>query len=137
LKYNACIATLLFSTWRLFFDNLHHSFIYVCSLFIFKPFAWDSREFLRKETIGKQVVYTVEYRTPQDKEYGTVSLLAKDGSQINIAKKIVGKYQHEKKIYFNTFFYFLSFIKFYIIIEEGWATVRQPTTIGKDQQVRP
>lgn len=48
-----------------------------------KPFAWDSREFLRKKLIGKNVTYVVEAKTP-NKEYGTVFL-----ENENIAMSIV------------------------------------------------
>jgi len=69
-----------------------------------EPFAWQSREFLRQLTIGKQVTYTIEYKAPstQDKkakEYGLVYLVGKGSEQESLAKLIVGK---------------------------GWATVRRP-----------
>lgn len=69
-----------------------------------EPFAWQSREFLRQLTIGKQVTYTIEYKTPgaQDKrpkEYGVVYLVGKGSDQESLAKLIVTK---------------------------GWATVRRP-----------
>jgi len=38
-----------------------------------KPFAWDSREFLRKKLIGKPVTYVVEAKMP-NKEYGAIFL---------------------------------------------------------------
>jgi staphylococcal nuclease domain-containing protein 1 len=38
-----------------------------------KPFAWDSREFLRKKLIGKPVTYVIEAKAT-NKEYGAVFL---------------------------------------------------------------
>lgn len=71
-----------------------------------EPFAWQSREFLRQLTIGKQVTYTIEYKSPAGqnnkvKEYGVVYLVGKGSEQETLAKLIVTK---------------------------GWATVRRPKT---------
>jgi staphylococcal nuclease domain-containing protein 1 len=71
-----------------------------------EPFAWQSREFLRQLTIGKQVTYTIEYKAPagqnnRSKEYGVVYLVGKGSDQETLAKLIVTK---------------------------GWATVRRPKT---------
>jgi len=72
-----------------------------------EPFAWGSREFLRKKAIGKQVIYTIEYKTPSNKEYGVVGFVnPKTNEPEDLAK---------------------------LIVAEGWAKVRRPT--GKD--VRP
>jgi staphylococcal nuclease domain-containing protein 1 len=72
-----------------------------------EAFAWGSREFLRKKAIGKQVIYTIEHKTPTNKEYGVVGLVnPKTNEPEDLAK---------------------------LIVAEGWAKVRRPT--GKD--VRP
>jgi len=64
-----------------------------------EPFAWQSREFLRKKAIGRPVSYVIEYKT-ESKSYGVVVLVdQKGGPAENLAKSIVG---------------------------EGWAKVRQP-----------
>jgi hypothetical protein len=47
-----------------------------------QPFAWESREFLRKKLIGKEVSFTVEYKVPSGREFGTVFLGSK--SSINL-----------------------------------------------------
>ncbi len=40
-----------------------------------QPFAWESREFLRKKLIGKEVSFTVEYKAPgTGREYGCIYL---------------------------------------------------------------
>ena len=40
-----------------------------------EPFAWEAREFLRKKLIGKEVVFTVEYKVPSSgREYGFLYL---------------------------------------------------------------
>ncbi len=40
-----------------------------------EPFAWEAREFLRKRLIGKEVCFTVEYKTPgTGREYGAIYL---------------------------------------------------------------
>ena len=40
-----------------------------------EPFAWEAREFLRKKLIGKEVVFTVEYKVPSTgREYGFLYL---------------------------------------------------------------
>mmetsp|Transcript_10014 Transcript_10014/g.24959 ORF Transcript_10014/g.24959 Transcript_10014/m.24959 type:complete len:920 (-) Transcript_10014:25-2784(-) len=49
-----------------------------------EPFAWESREFLRKLTIGAPVTYTVNYKNPKnDTKFATVMM---DGE--NVANKI-------------------------------------------------
>ncbi|GAB2257923.1 hypothetical protein Droror1_Dr00014083 [Drosera rotundifolia] len=50
-----------------------------------EPFAWDSKEYLRKLTIGKEVSFTVEYTVPTiGREFGLVFL----GSQ-NVAALVL------------------------------------------------
>lgn len=40
-----------------------------------EPFAWEAREFVRKKLIGKEVLFTVEYKPPgSTREYGCVYL---------------------------------------------------------------
>ncbi|XP_064077337.1 staphylococcal nuclease domain-containing protein 1-like [Macrobrachium nipponense] len=39
-----------------------------------EPYGWESREFLRKKVIGKEVLFTVETKTPTGREYGTIYL---------------------------------------------------------------
>lgn len=40
-----------------------------------EPFAWEAREFLRKKLVGKEVVFTVEYKVPSSgREYGFLFL---------------------------------------------------------------
>lgn len=42
--------------------------------FSLQPWGFPAREFLRKKLIGKEVCFTVEYKTPQGREYGMVYL---------------------------------------------------------------
>jgi staphylococcal nuclease domain-containing protein 1 len=37
-----------------------------------EPFAWEAREFLRTRLVGREVIFTIEGRNPQGKEYGTI-----------------------------------------------------------------
>ncbi|XP_062929037.1 staphylococcal nuclease domain-containing protein 1 [Mobula hypostoma] len=53
-----------------------------------EPWAWPAREFLRKKLIGKEVCFTVEYKTPQGREYGMV-YLGKDTAGENIAESLL------------------------------------------------
>ncbi|KAL6773756.1 TXC1 [Auxenochlorella protothecoides x Auxenochlorella symbiontica] len=52
-----------------------------------EPFAWDAREFLRKLTVGKPVVFRVEYTLDQSagREFGSVFLNERD----NVAVAVV------------------------------------------------
>ena len=63
--------------------NRHTSFLLwtvsrmltITSLFLFQPFAWEAREFLRKKLIGKEVAFYLEYKVPgSGREYGAVYL---------------------------------------------------------------
>lgn len=38
------------------------------------PYGWESREFLRKKVIGKEVLFTVETKTSTGREYGSIYL---------------------------------------------------------------
>jgi staphylococcal nuclease domain-containing protein 1 len=52
-----------------------------------EPFAWDSREFLRKKCIGKDVTFKVDYTVPAiNREFGMVML----GSE-NVAFDVVSQ----------------------------------------------
>uniref|UniRef100_A0A8C3NJY9 Staphylococcal nuclease domain-containing protein n=1 Tax=Geospiza parvula TaxID=87175 RepID=A0A8C3NJY9_GEOPR len=55
-----------------------------------EPWGFPAREFLRKKLIGKEVCFTVEYKTPQGREYGMV-YLGKDTSGENIAESLVAE----------------------------------------------
>ncbi|XP_059291594.1 ribonuclease TUDOR 1 [Lycium ferocissimum] len=51
-----------------------------------EPFAWQSRDFLRKLCIGKEVTFKVEYTVPTvGREYGTVFLGDKNVSMLVVA----------------------------------------------------
>ncbi|XP_042223849.1 staphylococcal nuclease domain-containing protein 1-like [Homarus americanus] len=39
-----------------------------------EPYGWESREHLRKKVIGKEVLFTVETKTPTGREYGAIYL---------------------------------------------------------------
>jgi len=65
-----------------------------------EPFAWASRDYLRRKAIGKTVVYTIEYKNPtNNKEYGVVSLSSNNGEE-NLSTSVVSN---------------------------GWAKVKRPT----------
>ena len=37
-----------------------------------QPFAWEAREFLRKQLVGKEVMFAVDYKVPSSgREYGS------------------------------------------------------------------
>ncbi|XP_015069758.1 ribonuclease TUDOR 1 [Solanum pennellii] len=51
-----------------------------------EPFAWQSRDFLRKLCIGKEVTFKVEYTVPSiGREYGTVFIGDKNVSMLVVA----------------------------------------------------
>ncbi|KAG8388177.1 hypothetical protein BUALT_Bualt02G0098700 [Buddleja alternifolia] len=51
-----------------------------------EPFAWESREFLRKLCVGKEVTFRVDYTVPSiNREFGTVFL----GEDKNVAMLVV------------------------------------------------
>jgi staphylococcal nuclease domain-containing protein 1 len=63
-----------------------------------EPFAWQSREYLRRLLIGKEVKFAVEYKVPvSGREYGTV------WTKVNGEEKSVNE----------------------LVVSEGWADVRQ------------
>ncbi|XP_062838824.1 LOW QUALITY PROTEIN: staphylococcal nuclease domain-containing protein 1 [Anolis carolinensis] len=55
-----------------------------------EPWGFPAREFLRKKLIGKEVCFTVEYKTAQGREYGMV-YLGKDTTGENIAESLVAE----------------------------------------------
>jgi staphylococcal nuclease domain-containing protein 1 len=60
-----------------------------------EPFAWDSREFLRKKCIGKDVTFKVDYTVPAiNREFGMVML----GSE-NVAFDVVSQGWAKVSIY--------------------------------------
>jgi staphylococcal nuclease domain-containing protein 1 len=39
-----------------------------------QPFAWQSREFLRRRLVGKEVEFTVDYKVPSGREFATITV---------------------------------------------------------------
>ncbi|CAF1707817.1 hypothetical protein Bca4012_005828 [Brassica carinata] len=68
-----------------------------------EPFAWESREFLRKLCIGKEVTFKVDYKVEAiaGREFGSVYL-----ANENLAK---------------------------LVVQNGWAKVREPGQQNKDK----
>lgn len=57
-----------------------------------EPFAWESREFLRKKLIGKEVLFSIEYKVPgTGREYGCIFLPKGEGELENITESIVAE----------------------------------------------
>ncbi|MCL4136789.1 UNVERIFIED_CONTAM: hypothetical protein GTU68_060303, partial [Idotea baltica] len=54
-----------------------------------EPYAWESREFLRKKLIGREVLFTVETKTQTGREYGTVFLGKDTNSLTSITELMV------------------------------------------------
>ncbi|KAI5084373.1 hypothetical protein GOP47_0000542 [Adiantum capillus-veneris] len=51
-----------------------------------EPFAWESREFLRKRCVGKDVIFRVDYVVPSiNREFGSVFI-----GEANLALEVVG-----------------------------------------------
>ncbi|CAL1537379.1 unnamed protein product [Lymnaea stagnalis] len=56
-----------------------------------EPWAWEAREYLRKKLVGKEVVFTVEYKVPgTGREYGII-YLGKDTSGENITESLIAE----------------------------------------------
>ncbi|XP_067676667.1 staphylococcal nuclease domain-containing protein 1-like [Haliotis asinina] len=56
-----------------------------------EPFAWQAREYLRKKLIGREVVFTVEYKAPgTGREYGCV-YLGRDQSGENMTEAMIAE----------------------------------------------
>lgn len=62
------------SQWAGMFCALTALGLTLSSSFLPQPWGFPAREFLRKKLIGKEVCFTVEYKTPQGREYGMVYL---------------------------------------------------------------
>ncbi|XP_047478957.1 staphylococcal nuclease domain-containing protein 1-like isoform X1 [Penaeus chinensis] len=56
-----------------------------------EPYAWESREFLRKKVIGKEVLFTVETKTPTGREYGAIYIGKDIGSAENVTETMVSE----------------------------------------------
>jgi endonuclease YncB( thermonuclease family) len=69
-----------------------------------EPFAWESREFLRKLCIGKEVTFRVDYTAPNvGREFGTVYLGDK-----NVAYSVIAAgWARVMTIYFFSSFFIL------------------------------
>jgi len=55
-----------------------------------EPYAWEAREYLRKKVVGKEVCFTVEYKSPTGKEFGCV-YLGKDTSSESLTDGLVAE----------------------------------------------
>lgn len=56
-----------------------------------EPYAWESREFLRKKVIGKEVLFTVETKTSTGREYGAIYVGKDISSAENITETMVSE----------------------------------------------
>nr|CAG4641473.1 EOG090X01F7 [Eurycercus lamellatus] len=57
-----------------------------------EPLAWEAREYLRKKLIGKEVVFTVEYKVPSSgREYGFLYLGKDAATGENIIESLVSE----------------------------------------------
>nr|CAG4646827.1 EOG090X01F7 [Megafenestra aurita] len=57
-----------------------------------EPFAWETREFLRKKLVGKEVVFTVEYKVPSSgREYGFLYLGKDAATGENVIESLVSE----------------------------------------------
>uniref|UniRef100_A0A0P5RPB4 Staphylococcal nuclease domain-containing protein 1 n=1 Tax=Daphnia magna TaxID=35525 RepID=A0A0P5RPB4_9CRUS len=57
-----------------------------------EPFAWDAREYLRKKLVGKEVVFTIEYKVPSSgREYGFLYLGKDASSGENVIEALVSE----------------------------------------------
>lgn len=71
----------------------------VCFLLLCQPWAFPARELLRKKLIGKDVCFSVEYKTSPRREYGMVylgkgerpSLLRGGGLSLRTPRKPLGE----------------------------------------------
>ncbi|ODN01371.1 nuclease domain-containing protein 1, partial [Orchesella cincta] len=55
-----------------------------------EPWAWESREFVRKKLVGKEVTFVVDYKVPASgREYGTVYLGKDTETGENVTEDIV------------------------------------------------
>lgn len=56
-----------------------------------EPYAWESREFLRKKVIGKEVLFKIEAKTPTGREYGAIYLGKDIASGENVTETMVSE----------------------------------------------
>jgi len=57
-----------------------------------EPWAWEAREFLRKKLVGREVVFTVEYKVPSSgREYGVLWLGRDTETGENITEAILAE----------------------------------------------
>jgi len=56
-----------------------------------EPYAWEAREFLRKKVVGKEVYFTIEYKTPGGREYGFIYLGKDPAVSENITETLVAE----------------------------------------------
>ncbi|KAK8384015.1 hypothetical protein O3P69_016033 [Scylla paramamosain] len=56
-----------------------------------EPYGWESREFLRKKVIGKEVLFTVETKTSTGREYGAIYLGKDVASGENLTETMVSE----------------------------------------------
>eukprot|EP00762_Andalucia_godoyi_P002922 ANDGO_04131.mRNA.1 Staphylococcal nuclease domain-containing protein 1 len=76
-----------------------------------EAFAWESREFLRKLVVGKQVKFTVLYQNPNAKrDYGTVQLLGATASEAGSGPGDEGGDDVSVRL-----------------VQSGWVRVKKPT----------
>eukprot|EP00238_Polyblepharides_amylifera_P007388 CAMPEP_0196585856 /NCGR_PEP_ID=MMETSP1081-20130531/52270_1 /TAXON_ID=36882 /ORGANISM="Pyramimonas amylifera, Strain CCMP720" /LENGTH=945 /DNA_ID=CAMNT_0041907545 /DNA_START=120 /DNA_END=2957 /DNA_ORIENTATION=- len=72
-----------------------------------EPHAWESREFLRRVCIGREVVFRVDYSVPSiGREFGSV--------HVRTEAEAGGGASHENLAFW--------------VVQNGWARVRQPTS---------
>lgn len=53
--------------------------------FVVQPFAWASREFLRKKLVGETVMFAVNNTDANGREYSTVSYKGEDLARMMVA----------------------------------------------------
>jgi len=56
-----------------------------------EPYAWESREFLRKKLVGKDILFVVEYKVNSGREYGTLYVGKDIESGENITETMVSE----------------------------------------------
>ncbi|XP_065668229.1 staphylococcal nuclease domain-containing protein 1 [Hydra vulgaris] len=57
-----------------------------------EPYAWESREFLRKKLIGKEIEFFIEYKVPgSGREYGCIFLKSSSGELQSITEELVSE----------------------------------------------
>jgi staphylococcal nuclease domain-containing protein 1 len=56
-----------------------------------EPYAWEAREFLRKQLIGETIWYTSEKPPNSKRSYGTIFLCSENNTPVNVTELIVGE----------------------------------------------